>query len=536
MSIVLHQFQGNIVRQAYAAWQKHRNVLAVAPTGSGKTVVFSDVLRHYCGASCVMAHRRELVGQISLALCENGVRHAIGAPEPVRRQIIASQIDKFGHHFYHPQSPCRVMGVDMLLDVDRSRDPWFDKVGLWVMDEAHHLLADNKWGRAISNFPNAFGLGVTATPRRADGKGLGRHASGVMDVMIQGPTMSQLIVEGYLSKYRVFCPPSDIQLGNVPIGESGDYSNKPLRAAVRASRQIVGSIVDSYLKYAAGKLGVTFAVDVEEAQKYAQAFNARGIPAEVVTWQTPTELRSSILRRFRRKEILQLVNVDMFGEGFDLPAIEVVSMARPTKSLALYLQQFGRGLRILAGKEYAIIIDHVGNVAEHKLPNIPRVWTLDNQPRGVRNGTSDAIPLTVCRECLQPYERVYRMCPYCGYYPEPAGRSSPKEVDGDLTELSQDVILALLGEKDRIDSAPSSGLLHTAGAQAFGAMRKHHAERQQAQRALRARMELWGGWRTAEGDDLATAQRRFFHTYGIDVLTAQTLNAADAESLMVRIS
>lgn len=536
MSIVLRPFQRSITEQVYWAWQKHRNVLAVAPTGSGKTVIFSHVVRHFNGASCVMAHRRELVSQISLALCANGVRHALGTPDDVRRDIIALQIEKFGHHYHHAQSPCRVVGVDMLLDADATRDPWFAQVGLWVMDEAHHLLVDNKWGKAVAKFPNAYGLGVTATPKRADGKGLGYHASGVMNYMVQGPTMSQLIAEGFLSKYRVFCPPSDIQLQNVPIGESGDYSSKPLRAAVRASRQITGSVVDSYLKYAAGRLGVTFAVDVEEAQKYAQAFNARGVPAEVVTWKTPTLLRSSILRRFERREILQLVNVDMFGEGFDLPAIEVVSMARPTKSLALYLQQFGRALRILAGKEYAIIIDHVGNVREHKLPNIPRVWTLDNEPRGSRAGSSDAIPLTTCRECYRPYERVLRECPYCGYYPEPAGRSSPKEVDGDLTELSQDVILSLLNEKSRIDSAPETGLFYAAGAQAFGAMRKHHHERQLAQQALRERMALWGGWRESQGDTLSMAQRRFFHTYGIDVLTAQTLNAADAEALRLRIS
>jgi superfamily II DNA or RNA helicase len=536
MSIVLHPFQKSIVGQTYEAWQKRRNVLAVAPTGSGKTVIFSDIVRNYGGACCVMAHRRELVSQISLALCKNGIRHALGAPPAVQRDIIALQIDRFGHHFHHPESQCRVIGVDMLLDANSRDDPWFGRVGLWVMDEAHHLLRDNKWGRAISHFPNAYGFGVTATPQRADGKGLGRHACGVMDHMIVGPTMSQLIAEGYLSRYRVFCPPSDIQLQNVPIGASGEYSDKPLRAAVRASKKIVGDVVRCYLKYAAGKLGVTFAVDIEEAQKYAQAFNDRGVPAEVVTYQTPTVLRSAILRRFERREILQLVNVDMFGEGFDLPAIEVVSMARPTKSLALYLQQFGRAVRILEGKEFAIIIDHVGNVREHKLPNIPRVWTLDNQSRGVRSGATDAIPLTVCRECIQPYERVLKVCPYCGFYPEPAGRSTPKEVDGDLTELSQEFITALLGERDRIDGAPNPGLAHAVGPAAFGAMRKHHWERQEAQRALRERMAQWGGWRMIEGDDLSTAQRRFFHQYGIDVLTAQTLNAADAATLTARIA
>lgn len=535
MSITLFPFQQNMVSRCYDAWQRSkRNILAVAPTGSGKTTIFSHIIQHYQGATAAIAHRRELVSQISLALAANGVRHAIGAPNDVRRDIIALHIDRFGHHYHDGHSRCRVVGIDTLLNAD-TKDPWFKQVGLWVMDEGHHVLRENKWGRGVGLFPEAFGLLVTATPIRADGKGLGRHAAGVVDEMIIGPTQRELIKAGYLSEYKVYCPPSDIQLHQVPVGASGDYSQQPLRAAVNASTRIVGDVVKHYLRLARGKLGVTFAVDVVAAQKLAQAYRDAGVPAEVVTAETPGVLRANILRRFERREILQLVNVDLFGEGFDLPAIEVVSMARPTKSLALYIQQFGRALRIMKGKLYAIIIDHVGNVREHGLPDIPRLWSLDNRPRQSRNAAPDAIPLTVCLNCMQPYERIHRVCPYCGFYPEPAGRTSPKQVDGDLAELPHDIIMQLVGERDRIDGAPNAGLAHAVGGEAFGAMRKHHWERQQAQQKLREMMALWGGWRTALGEDLSMAQRRFFHQFGVDVLTAQTLNAADANTLRERL-
>jgi len=534
MSVLLRPYQLEAEQAIYAEWQHVRNVLAVLPTGAGKTVLFSKILADTRGPSVAVAHRQELVSQISLALARNGVRHRIIAPDNVRGSIEALHMIELGRRWVDQQAPCGVAGVDTLNRMTGAHfDAWRNGVQRWVMDEAHHVLRDNKWGRACELFPNAYGLGVTATPVRADGKGLGRHADGLMDSMIVGPSMRDLIDEGYLTDYRIFAPKSDLDLSAVKVGESGDYVAAQLRAAVHKSH-ITGDVVEHYLRLAPGKLGVTFAVDIESATEIAAAFRARGVPAEVVSSKTPDSQRVAILRRFRRRELLQLVNVDLFGEGFDLPAIEVVSMARPTQSYALYCQQFGRALRLLLGKLVALIIDHVGNVFRHGLPDARREWSLDRREKRAR-GANDAMPTTVCTRtepeaCAQTYERFHPCCPFCGFAPEPVGRSAPEQVDGDLQELDAAVLAAMRGEADRVMGAPRI----PAGVPAQ-AVRHNHMERLRAQVALRDVMQMWGGWREALGESLSMAQRRFYLTFGVDVMSAQALGAREAGELMARL-
>lgn len=531
MSIVLRPYQQRLKHEVLTAWSGgSRYVLVVAPTGSGKTVAFADLLSEYKGASCAIAHRQELVSQISLALARVGVRHGLMAPQPVIREIVSLHMSEVGRSYYDPGSPRRVAGVDTLIRMPVD-EPWFRQVGLWIMDEAHHVLKANKWGRAVSMFPNAHGAGFTATPCRADGKGLGDHNDGVFHTMVLGPPLRQLIDEEYLSDYRLIAPPNRVQLKDVPISAGGDYSPVPLVQAVRKAR-IVGDVVQQYLKHASGKLGVTFAVSVEDAGEIAQAYRDAGVPAEVVSAETPIMLRAQIIRRFRARQVLQLVNVDLFGEGFDLPAIEVVTMARPTQSEGLYKQQFGRALRVMEGKDCAIVIDHVENYLRHGLPDRYRNWSLDRRGGG-RNAAPDAIPLRNCLECFNVYERVRRCCPYCGHYPQPAGRSLPAQVDGDLFELSPEVLASMRGEIQRIDSAPQFPV--GAGPAVQQAIRNAFRERQNAQHHLRQAMSMWGGARTAAGDDIPTAQRRFFHQFGVDVATAQTLGAREADELKGRL-
>ena len=526
MTVALRPYQSALKAGVQQAWASGaRNVLAVSPTGSGKTVLFSDLLAEYPGASAAVAHRQELVSQISLALGRNGLRHGILAPQATVRNIVGIHMQELGRSYYDPSARCRVAGVDTLVRLNPA-DPWLGQVGLWIQDEAHHVLRANKWGRAVEMFPRAYGLGVTATPTRADGRGLGLHADGVFSSMVVGPSMRELIEAGYLTDYRIFAPPSDLDLSTVPTSAGGDYSPDPLRAAVRRSH-ITGDVVQHYLRIAPGRLGVTFAVDVESATEICAAFRAAGVPAEVVTSKTPDHLRAAVLRRFKARQVLQLVNVDLFGEGFDLPAIEVVSFARPTQSYALYCQQFGRALRLLEGKEWALIIDHVGNVLRHGLPDRPRVWSLDRRERR-GSGKSDAIPTRACPQCTRVYERTYHACPYCGHAPEPAGRSSPEQVDGDLCELSPEVLARLRGEVAQVDGAPR--FPQGAAPEVAGAIKRRHHERQQAQRELREAMALWGGVAHRRGSE-RQAQREFFLRFGVDVLGAQALGAREAEAL-----
>lgn len=565
--VPLRPFQRALEQAVYTAWAPaaRRNVMPVAATGSGKTVVLSKFILDNDGASCTIAHRQELVSQISLALARNGVRHRVIGQPALSHMCKQVHIGELGYHFIDPNARAGVAGVDTLVRI-KPDDPdyrdWFRSVTLMTQDEAHHVLKDNKWGKAAELFPNARGLLPTATPKRADGKGLGRHADGLVDEMVLAPGMRDIINMGYLTDYRVWCPPSDLNLDGVEVGASGEFIQEKLRTAVHQSH-ITGDIVRHYLALARGKLGVTFAVDIEAATEIAAAYRAAGVPAEVVTSKTPGPLRAEILRRFKRREILNLVNVDLFGEGFDLPAIEVVSMGRPTQSFALYTQQYGRALRLMidpswfeqvlgvtrydsltdaerreviarSSKPYAIIIDHVGNVVRHKGPPDRFMdWSLDRADK--RSGGSGALLYKACTGCSQPYESYLKACPYCGASPPIPDRSAPEFVDGDLIELDAAVLAAMRGEIARVDGAPP--VAPGAEGPVAGAIRRNHWERQQAQAALRQAMLWFGAFEGASrGVSIDEQRKLFFERFGLDVGTAQTLGARDAEALRQRVA
>ncbi len=562
MSVPLRPFQRVLERDIYAAWQAGAvNVMPVSATGSGKTVVVSKLILDNDGASAAIAHRQELVSQMSLALARNGVRHRVVGPDSVARMCRQIHLGELGYHYVDPNARCGVAGVDSLIRMDPS-DPWFGQVTLQVQDEGHHVLQANKWGKAAAMFPNARGLFPTATPKRADGRGLGRHADGLVDAMVQAPTMREIINMGYLTDYRIFAPPSDLDLSDVDTGSGGEFNKEQLSRAV-AQSHLTGDVVQHYLRIAKGKLGVTFCADVQHATETAAAYRAAGVPAEVVSAKTPDSLRAEILRRFKRRELLQLVNVDLFGEGFDLPAIEVVSMARPTQSFALYSQQFGRACRLMLAPEWfvdvagvvrfdtltddgrrqaiaqsekphALIIDHVGNVMRHMGPPDRMIeWSLDR--REIRRGGSSGIPYRICPKCTQPFPRVLVCCEHCGHYAPPAERTAPEHVDGDLLEYTPEALAFWRGEIDRIDGAPR--IPSNVDAATAGAIRRNHWERQQAQAALRNAMAWYSGLEDAQGrTDVQEQYRRFYFLFGVDVATAQTLGAKDAEALRIKVA
>lgn len=529
---LLRPYQQSARDAIHTSWQSgHRNVLAVLPTGAGKTVLFSHIIAEARAAAVAVAHRAELVSQMSLALARNGIYHKVIGAQATKRNCSALHIAELKRNFVAPQSRVAVASVDTLIRMDKN-DPWLREVQLLVTDEAHHLTAENKWGDAVELFPNARGLGVTATPMRADGKGLGRHADGVMDDMIVGPSMRELINAGYLTEYRIYAPPSDLDLSSVPVSASGDFSPKPLANAVHKSH-ITGDVVQHYLRIAPGKRGISFCVDIEAASELTAAFRAAGVKAEIVTGKTPDMLRAHIFQQFRNGAVHQLITVDIVSEGTDIPAVEVISMARPTQSYGLFVQQFGRALRPMEGKTHAIILDHVGNTLRHGLPDAPRQWSLDRRDRRTRTAPSDVIPLRVCVKCLAAYERIHAACPYCGTRPVPATRGTPDTVDGDLAEMSPELLAQLRGEIAAVEAAPKFPM--GAGPEVVGAIKKRHRERLEALGRLKEAMALYGGWRAAEGDSVAETQRRWYLTFGVDVLSAQALGRAEAEALEARV-
>jgi superfamily II DNA or RNA helicase len=536
----LRKYQLDMINHINSSWHAGAvNVLAVLPTGTGKTVIFSRLIRNHKSPAVAIAHRQELVGQISVALARDGVRHQIIGPQSLKALVRRLHRETVGSIHYDPTAEVAVASVDTLIRRGVQLSKWLSKVKLWVQDEAHHILRDNKWGKAAKMFPNARGLGVTATPLRADGQGLGRDYDGLIDDMIVGPPMRSIIEQGYLTDYRIFAPHTkDLDLTNITIGKTGDYSRPQLVTAVRKSK-IIGDVVDNYLKIASGKLGITFATDVKTASDLSEGYRAAGITAEVVSYKTSDVGRADILRRFKNREVLQLVNVDLFGEGFDLPAVEVVSFARPTQSYGLYVQQFGRALRPLPGKKAALIIDHVGNVVRHGLPDAIRHWTLARRDRK-RNSPSDVIPVKVCPECTYVYLRTITVCPDCGFKPEPIARTSPEFVDGDLTELDPETLNRLRTEVKNIDLDPlqyRARLIQRGCPQiAIGRNVRLHKKRQNAQNQLREVIAIWGAQRRAEGIPDNESYRMFYFKYGVDVLSAQSLGAKDALQLMEAIN
>lgn len=535
---VLRNYQSQLRGDVHQAWnQGARNVIMRLDTGGGKTAIVGEEHREHNGYSRVVAHRQELIGQLSLSLAKNGVRHNLVAAENTKRSIARLHVEELGYSMYDPGSRCSVLSVDTAV---RYEDPEAAMVTLWTVDEAHHLVEDNKWHRIIERYthPACRGLGPTATPKRADGKGLGRGQGGVADAMVQGPPMRWLIDSGYLTDYRIICPPSDLVLLE-EVGASGDWSSKQLREAAKRSH-IVGDVVRGYCTWARGKLGITFSTDVETATEMTAAYRVAGVRAETLTGKTDDHVRRAILRRFAAREIDQIVAVDIISEGFDLPAIEVASMARPTQSLALYMQQFGRTLRPLEGKGKALILDHAANVIRHQgPPDKPRLWTLDRAPRGVK-GETGGIPLRVCTNCYEPYERVFKECPHCGHYEEPQSRASPRAVDGDLAELSPEVLAALRSDIAAVDMSRAdrmAELMEKRGThQMIVGNCNRHDERQAAQAELRHAMAGFGGRCLAAGMTDSEMQRRFFFAYGIDVGTAMALGTAEARALAGRIN
>jgi DNA repair protein RadD len=584
--VKLRPYQEALEAGIWQAWARPgvRVVLAVLPTGGGKTVIFCTVVRKFNGPAVVLAHRRELIAQMSLALAREGVRHRIIGPSALIKLCVTKHMKGVGRSWFDPNARVAVASVQSVSD--KSIDPaWATQVGLWVGDEGHHYLKGNEFGRALSFFPNARGLLVTATPGRADGQGLGSHADGLADAMVLGPNGRDLIAAGYLSKYRLFTPPSDLHREDIPVTASGDFSPVKLREETARS-SVTGDVVQTYHTNTPGKLGLTFADSIENATTIASKFRDSGVRAEVLTGKSPDTVRDSVLGQFEQRQVLQIVSVQLIDEGFDCPAVEVVSDAAATESFGRFTQRFGRGLRIMDGKEAMWYFDHVGNLLRHGNPTAPREWTLDRRAKRAAS-EDDAIPLRVCAvgnkhdgsppvqglattpgewagwsrkigdgiramtsvpddgapvwlyrgsgmACAERYERFHKVCPYCGHQPEPQSRSSPEFVEGDLTELTDEALAKLRGEVIDLDAPPPD--LHFLGPAAQGGARKNHERRATAQQQLRDLIALWAGWQRALGRDDSYAYRLFFHTYGHDVLGAQALGGPDASALAMRLA
>lgn len=542
MTISLRPYQQDLKEKIYQSWQQgNRNVLAVLPTGGGKTRCFSNIA--FDGVQqglkqAIIVHRNELVSQIAVTLAQGGIPHKIIGSDKAIGLSVRRQRAKVGQSFYNPSAPTTVVGVDTLIARQSSMGSWAHQVDRWIQDEAHHLLRDNKWGKAVNMMPNAYGLGVTATPVRADGQGLGREFDGVFDDMVLGPSMRWLIDNEFLSDYEVVCPTSDMQVRDEDKSKSGDWSNQYLKKSAKKSK-IVGDVVENYIKFAFGRKAICFATDVETAGEIANKFNEFGIRAAALSAKTPDNVREKYLDEFESGYLTVLVNVDLFDEGFDVPSCEVCIMARPTGSLGKFRQMIGRVLRPQPGK-IALIIDHVSNIVRHKLPDFPIQWTLARRDKRAKSAPDpEDVPLTICVNptCVKPFPRFKPACPFCGESkPLPSPRDRTIEmVEGDLVLLDKTTLDRLRGLTTLESAADiAARVAHVTGNPAAA---KGVANRQIQKIAehnkLKETLAQWAGIQRAAGFDDREIQKKFYLTVGYDVLSA--LDASKSRSDMQKL-
>lgn len=535
----LRDYQRDLTDRIYGAWDAgHRNVLAVAPCRSGKTVTFTNMSNGDPNPSCVQVHRQELIGQIVETHALLQVPHNIIAPQPVINFCIKRQIKATGRSYYDAKAPAAIAGVDTLIRRFDETDRWPKTVQRWTTDEGHHVRADNKWGKGVALFPNAWGLGVTATPIRGDNKSLHREQGGVFDALVQSIDMRTLIGRGRIRDYRVIAPKPSIDEAILKIGTTGEFTEKSVKEATEGS-QIVGDTVQTYSTHTPGKQAIAFAADVKQSKDLAAKFVAAGVRAEHLDGTTPDAQRQAVMDRFMAGDIQVLTNCDLFSEGLDLPGVDVCIMCRPTNSFGMFVQQFCRPLTPAFDGDtaFGIIIDQCGNVlrmaAKYGMPDTPRRWELFRDD--FRKKTADdAIPYSSCPQCLMAYERTHRACPFCGFVPEPMDRGVPAMVDGVLAEMSPELLAQLRAARAQVDAAEPP-IPYSATDAIVRSKLNQHREKQMAQHALREAMDFWGGVREVEGDSDAAMQVRFFHRFGLDVYSAQALPAKKAEALRQEI-
>ena len=540
MKVILRDYQIQLKADIYNAWQSgFTNVLAVSPTGSGKAMTLCTLaheLAYTHGMPVVIkVHRRELVSQLCGTLAQLDIPHNIIAQKGTILEIIEEEKRLHGKSYYEPRSPITVVSVDTLLSRADRYQEWAQRQRVWILDEAAHQLKDNKWGKVAALFPNALGVGFTATPQRLDKKGLGRHAFGLFDTMVQGPTVRWLIDHGFLSRFKVVVPKSDYKEYLQDNGSSTqDYTVKA-RAYASAHSHIVGDVVDNYLKFVPGKQAIVFADCIEAGQRMEQEFKARGVEAKLLTGETPAKERLQGVLGYREGKIKVLINVDLFDEGFDVPGTDAVIMARPTKSLGKYLQMFGRALRVAKGKEFAIVIDHVGNIAHHGLPDKIRKWTLDNIVK--KRDTTNLIRVCMGVTCNLPYDRWLECCPFCGTYPEKVQRSAEmsarealKVVEGDMELLDPETIRELENELNLEDPYDiEERVKRTAGEFAGKAARKKQQQRIEMQKQLAETIALWAGAQKRMGLKDRQIKKKFMLTVGEGITVCLSLPRAEME-------
>jgi superfamily II DNA or RNA helicase len=397
-----------------------RRVLLVSPTGSGKTIISAAIIEAVVARGkrvLFLAHRRELIQQASLKLYGVGVDHGIIQAGFLTRPGARVQVASI--QTLHARA---IRGTAMEL-------PPADLV---VVDEAHHARAET-YRKLLDAYPDATVIGLTATPCRGDGRGLGN----VFEAMVECPSVVELTAAGYLVSTRVYAP-SQPDLKGVGV-QAGDYNEKQL--AERMDRDhLVGDVVSNWLRLAERRRTVVFATGVKHSLHLKDQFREAGVWAEHIDGATPVEERDAILRRLAAGQVEVVCNAMVLTEGWDCPEVSCLVLARPTKSLQLYLQMTGRVLRPAPGKTDALILDHAGATFQHGFVDDEISWVLSEDQRAENTVhaswvTYEAPRLLSCPEC-SAVRFSGRPCTACGWRPQ-SRPEAVEVIDGELGEVDR---------------------------------------------------------------------------------------------------
>ncbi len=389
--IHLRDYQQKAVTDIRAAMAKSRRVLFQLPTGGGKTVIFSFVTN---GAAIkgkrvyILAHRQEILRQISAAIAQHNLPHGWIAPGRTPTT-----------------DNCQ---IGMIQTVARRLDT-LPAPDMLIVDEAHHAAAQGQYATVLAAWPGAYVLGVTATPERLDGRGL--NAS--FDVMVQGPQSHELIDRGFLANFVYLAP--ELATFDGVKSRAGDYVSESV-ADIMDKPQIIGSAISHYQKYLDGKTAIAFCVTVAHAEHVAQQFRDVGIPAASIDGKMLPQQRMEICAALATGRIKVLTSCELISEGFDAPSVNGAILLRPTKSLAMYLQQIGRCLRLKPDGSSAVILDHVGNYSRHGMPNRTRSWSLEG-----RDKKKEKFDTKKCDLCFKVFEvkKDWKDCAECDERDDP---------------------------------------------------------------------------------------------------------------------
>lgn len=409
MDICLRPYQKQLIDDVgYEYSVGRRRVCAVAPCGAGKTIMTAWMARGTAlsGRRAIfMVHRQELIEQTSATFTAMGIRHGL---------IAASAAKEY-------DLPVQIASVQTLI----HRLSQVQAPDLLICDECHHIVA-NTYRKIVDQFSSSYVLGVTATPERIGGQGLGE----IFQSLVLGPSAADLIAAGNLTPYDYYAPPTKFDPAAAHV-RFGEYVKNDLLSQMDDA-DVIGDIVTNYKNLADGKRAICYCINRAHSEHVAASFRAAGISALHIDGETHKAVRARAIEDFRTGRLQILCNAELLGEGFDVPAMEAVILARPTASLTLYIQQSMRPLRPDPNnpEKRAVIIDHVGNVFRHGMPDEEREWSLETKKRKPR-----ATAIKVCPACYTAVPSTARTCP-CGHVFAAAPEERKiTETDGTLKKI-----------------------------------------------------------------------------------------------------